>query len=141
MTRASRGALGLTLIEILLILAILGILFALAYPALNRFVQTSRFQQSVRVFEEGLVSARDIATRQSTPVRLVADGDTVAWFDATSGALMSSRSLPFGTRHEGSAAEVLFSGRGLPITQARFDLRRNDDAASVFLLPTGAIVR
>src|SRR5690554_8074375 len=72
---------GMTLIEILIVLGILGILLALAAPSLGGYIQRLRFNESARTFSEALLQARDTATRNSMGVRVVAASDAITWFD------------------------------------------------------------
>lgn len=132
---------GFTVIEILLVLAVLGILMAIAFPSLNRYVQSSRFQQGVKVFEDALVTARDTATRTSSPIDFEVDGQNVTWSDVASSEQLSSSELPFGISIEGGARSFEISGRGMPQVQERFDLSNETFSASVYLLPTGAVLR
>lgn len=131
----------MTLIEVVIVLAVIGVLFAVAAPQLNRFIQASRFDQGVKVFQQGLTTARDAASTQSKPVRFEASGGSVTWTDATANVQMGSSTLPFGTTVAAGAPTVLFSGRGLPEVQAVFGLQRGGLTATVYLLPTGAIIR
>lgn len=128
------------MIEILIVIGILGILLAIAAPNLTGYVQQLRFNEGVRTFSESLLQARDSATRGSLAVRFVADGDAVRWFDEVSDVQLGSASLPNGTVVE-STTTVSLSGRGLPIGQTEFRLSDANHTGSVWLLPTGAILR
>lgn len=131
---------GLTVIEVLIILAILGILLALAAPNLLGYVQRLRFQEGLRTFSESVVQARDTATRGSLAVRLEADGEQVSWFDDAAGLRLGQVRLPHGTELV-TPVTVLISGRGLPLNQVEFDLADDRHSGTVWLLPTGAVLR
>ena len=128
------------MIEMLLVLGVLAILLAIAAPMLNGYVQRLRFNEGARTFSEALLRARDTATRNSVAVRLEAQDDTVRWLDNVSGAELGSSNLPNGVTLE-TDGTVVMSGRGLPIAQAEFQLSDNNHSGSVWLLPTGAILR
>ena len=131
---------GITLIEILIVLGILGILLALAAPNLSGYIQRLRFQESVRTFSESLLQARDTATRSSIGVRVVASNDSITWFDHDANVQLGRATLPNGVTLV-EAATVQLSGRGLPLAQAEFQLSNDRHSGSVWLLPTGAILR
>lgn len=135
-----RNSRGLTLIEILLILAILGILMALAFPGLSAYIQQLRFQEGVRTFSESLLRARDTATNTSAAVRFEANGGTITWVDVVAGNTLGSASLPNGVT-VASNVQVVLSGRGLPPGQVQFPLTNGTLETTVWLLPTGAILR
>ena len=139
-TTETRKTAGLTLIEMLIIIGILGILLAIAAPNLTGYVQQLRFNEGVRTFSESLLQARDSATRSSIGVRFVASGDTVRWYDEVSAVQLGSALLPNGTVVE-APTTVELSGRGLPIGQTEFQLSDANHSGSVWLLPTGAILR
>ncbi len=133
---------GLTLIEILLILAVLGILLAIAAPNLNAYLQHLRFQEGVRTLSENVLSARDTATSQSIAVRIQAAGDQLTWRDAATGTQLGRITLPHGVTVVNSVS-VDLSGRGLPPGQTIFAMASSDGSrtSDVYLLPTGAILR
>lgn len=139
--RGRRERSGFTLVEVLLVLAIIGILLGVGMPSFQRYIQTARFQQSVRVFVDALIIARDTATRESTPVSVEAAGSVVRWYYVGDSTPISTSSIPFGTTLLGGPVEVLISGRGMPQTQVTFSLVSGDYSSSVFLLPTGAVLR
>ena|SRR5690554_1609573 len=138
-TRRERG---LTLIEILLILAVLGILLAIAAPNLNAYLQHLRFQEGVRTLSESVLTARDTATSQSIAVRIQAAGDQLTWHDASAGTQLGRITLPNGVTVLNTVS-VNLSGRGLPPGQTVFRMASNDGSrtSDVYLLPTGAILR
>lgn len=139
-TRVPRRLAGFTLIEMLIVLGVLGIMFAFAAPSLNGYLQQLRFREGVRTFSEHLLQARDTASKDSLTVRVHASGAELTWYDADSDALLGRTELPNNTALE-SSVTVLLSGRGLPLQQARFDLSDGHRSSSVWLLPTGAILR
>ena len=135
-----RRSAGMTLIEVLIVLGILGILLALAAPSLTNYVQRLRFNESVRTFSESLLRARDTATRSSVAVEVVAAGGTVTWSNAATGAQLGRSEIPNGATLD-SDTTIEFSGRGLPVRQVEFVLSDANHSGSVWLLPTGAILR
>ncbi len=135
-----KGSKGLTLIEILLVLAVLGILLGLAAPSLNAYITQLRFNEAARTLSEAVLRARDTASSTSIGVRIEADGDTVRWVDDVSNAELGRISLPNNVTLDARRTAVL-SGRGLPQGQVEFPLSSAGVSGSVFLLPTGAILR
>lgn len=131
---------GFTMIEVLIVIGILAVLLAIAAPMLGGYIQRLRFNEGARTFSEAVLRARDTATRNSIAVRLEAAADTVSWFDQVSGAALGSVSLPNGVAVTDSVT-VFMSGRGLPLNQAEFQLADSNHSGSVWLLPTGAILR
>ncbi len=140
MTEKARRDAGISLIEILIVLGILGILLALAAPSLGGYIQRLRFNESARTFSEALLQARDTATRNSMAVRVVAADGAITWFDQAEGSQLGRAALPNEVQVEESVT-VNFSGRGLPLAQAEFRLANNRHSGSIWLLPTGAILR
>src|SRR5690554_5970194 len=125
-----RKATGITLIEILIVLGILGILLALAAPNLTSYVQRLRFNESIRTFSESLLRARDTATRGSMAVEVVASGDSLTWTDVSAGSQLGTTTLPNGATLD-STVTVEFSGRGLPQNQAEFIISDSNHSSSV----------
>jgi Tfp pilus assembly protein FimT len=127
--------------EVLIVLGVLGILLALSAPALTGYIQRLRFQEGVRAFSENLLRARDTATSRSLTVRVSASGSQLTWYDEEGNSVLGSTTLPNNTRLAAEHDSVLISGRGLPLGQTAFSLTDGTRTASVWLLPTGAILR
>lgn len=80
-----RLEIGITLIEILVGLALLGILLSLGVPSFSRWIQSTQIRNSAEAIQNGLMLARAEAVRRNTNVRfqlVTSLTDTCALSDA-----------------------------------------------------------
>ncbi|HEY0528608.1 MAG TPA: prepilin-type N-terminal cleavage/methylation domain-containing protein [Gemmatimonadaceae bacterium] len=70
------GRLGFTLFELLVVVAIVGILATMAGPAMSRIVSHQRVNRAATVIASDLQNAFAVAARQREPVRIQADAAT-----------------------------------------------------------------
>lgn len=80
----SRGTRGLTLVELMVVIAVLAIITTLAAPSLVRLLANQRLQGAARELAADLYLARQEALRYSTAVALVA---TSAGYSVTRGTV------------------------------------------------------
>jgi general secretion pathway protein H len=73
--RARKDLGGFTLIEMLVVLAITGLVSALAFPALDRALRRQAFEAAANAIDLGLREARADAIRTSQPTRFVLGAD------------------------------------------------------------------
>ncbi|UCV02491.1 GspH/FimT family pseudopilin [Dechloromonas denitrificans] len=60
---------GITLIEVMISLVVMGILLALGTPSFSRWIQSSQIRNSAEAIQNGLTLARAEAVRRNTSVR------------------------------------------------------------------------
>jgi len=80
---------GVSLIEILIAFAIMGILVALGVPQFTAMIQRSNVKSAVEFYGEGMRYARSMAIQRNVVARFLLDdnnGWTVAWCQPTSNA-------------------------------------------------------
>jgi type IV fimbrial biogenesis protein FimT len=68
--RTARGA-GVTLVELLIGMAILGFLMAIGMPAMNSWVNAAKARSAIEFYAEGLASARREAVKHNARSRIV----------------------------------------------------------------------
>ena len=88
-----RSRLGVTLIEALIAIAILGILVGMVAPAISRQITHSRVNEAAQAIASDLESALSLAGRQRRPVRITVDPAqrAVLTADRASGQLITRR--------------------------------------------------
>ena len=68
---ARRRSLGVTLVELLVGVTIVGVLLALGTPSLSTYLQSSKVSNAASVYYGGVQSARTEAIRRNVPVQFV----------------------------------------------------------------------
>lgn len=111
---------GFTLLELMVVLAIAGVLFAVAVPAMGNFMRNSRITSAANDVMAGLHMARSEAIKRRQPVTLctsaaplVADPDCAASADLTGWVVFVD--LNQSGTHDG-AEEVLLRREPIPAT-------------------------
>lgn len=149
---------GFTLVEMLVVLAIMVLVMAFAVPAYSRLVQQQRLQLAGEALRAALASARIEAIRQGVSVRVCASADGAActphsaqwgagWLvqsaSGTEWQLLSVFQLPLFIPSRATSATVSFSpaGRLLNGLQQRvmFHESERESGIAVEVAPYGAI--
>src|SRR5947207_4513085 len=101
---------GFTIFELLVVLAIIGILAAIAGPAMSRIVRHQRANRAAMVIAADLQNAFAVAARQREPVRIQADATTRSYqfIDRKSGSVLRIRTF-YGDTSEYRLTKLVFT--------------------------------
>src|SRR5437763_11760928 len=107
---------GFTIFELLVVLAITGILAATAAPAMSRIVRHQRANRAAMVIAADLQNAFAVAARQREPVRIQADAPTRSYqfIDRKSGAVLRIRTF-YGDTSEYRLTSLVFNPTTLDV--------------------------
>ena len=105
---SARG--GFSLFEMLIVVAILGIMATMVGPAISRIVRHNRVNRAATVIASDLQNAFAVAARQREPVRIQADAATRSYqfVDRKSGAVLRIRTF-YGDTSEYRLTKLEFS--------------------------------
>ncbi len=129
---AIRASQGFTLIEMLVILAVAGLVSALAFPAVERALDQQRFRGGVTAVLAGLSASRADAVRSGETVRFAVDPARGEF----TGIGRMRETLAAGISMTASGSPILFfrdgssSGGAVSITNAKRAARISVDAAT-----------
>lgn len=136
---------GFTLLEFLIVLAVLAILGGVAAVSFNAYIQSSRLNQAAQEVAEALRSVGNRAlteSRRYTITLTTGPGSRLEW--ANSEQKVGSLTVPHNVQivslnPPGSTIEYV--GRGFPVHQYRIGLQLGSrPVREVVLLPTGKVV-
>ena len=99
---------GYTLIEVVIVLLIIGLLAAMALPAVSQLMQSGRLDAAQAVVASDLQTALSIAGRQRKPVRISWDSAAVAYTISDRASATAFRVRPLGIGSEFSMTSVTF---------------------------------
>jgi prepilin-type N-terminal cleavage/methylation domain-containing protein len=129
---------GFSLMELLLVIAIVGVLAGLGTSSFQRYVRSLRVQESTQKVAHFVQQARNRALKQSEAYLLHVSGSELKLYD-TSGTLVKEVTLPNGAT-VAPAGTLLLTGRGLPVQQQAFTVHVQGRSKRVVVLPTGKVV-
>ena len=136
---------GFTLLEILIVVAIIGILLAVSSVGLQGYIQQLRLNEATSEVKQTLKRVLDEAVTQSREMRISVSSDSSAivwetkpvlgsWQEAGRETLPNSASVSVG------GGAVVINGRGLPEQQRQFQVTRNEKSRMVTLLTSGLVI-
>jgi prepilin-type N-terminal cleavage/methylation domain-containing protein len=101
---------GFTIMELLVVVGIIGILAAMAGPAMSRIVRHQRANRAAMVIAADLQNAFAVAARQREPVRIQADAPSRSYqfIDRKSGAVLRIRTF-YGDTSEYRLTSLVFT--------------------------------
>lgn len=107
---------GFTMVEILAIVAILGILATVMGPAMSRIVRHQRANRAATVIAADLQNAFAVAARQREPVRIQADpaSRSYQFIDRKTGAVLRIRTF-YGDTSEYRLSSLVFTPATLDV--------------------------
>lgn len=137
---------GVTLLEMLIVIAVIGLITALAGVGFNRYLQTVRLNEATRVVGDTLRRVSDQAITESRRLVVKAadissDGAEIVWY--ADDEVVGRQVLPVGAEVTAvtPGQDISFMGRGLPERGAVLTVTRGEQSRDVRLLPTGMVVR
>lgn len=138
---------GFTVIELLIVVAIIGVLVGIAGPAMSRIVRHNRANRAATVIAADLQNAFAVAARQREPVRISADAATKSYqfVDRSTGEVLRIRSF-YGDTSEYRLTSLVFTPAtidvfpsGVSSTPVVVDLANGDYARRVTASTAGFI--
>lgn len=131
---------GFSLLEILVVLAVLGVLLGLSGFLLSGYLRQQRLNEATRMFGETLRRVAETATGESQGYRVTTTGNTVNWQASVDPGTPKTQTLPNGVTLS-PAVTFDFTGRGiLEGTGRLFTITLGSEARKVYLAPTGTVM-
>jgi type II secretion system protein H len=139
---------GFTMVEVLVVVAILGILATIAGPAMSRIVRHQRVNRAATVIAADLQNAFAVAARQREPVRIQADAASRSYqfIDRKSGTVLRIRTF-YGDTSEYKLSTLVFNPTTLDvfpsgISSAPVTINlANGDYAKIITASTAGFIR
>jgi prepilin-type N-terminal cleavage/methylation domain-containing protein len=131
---------GLSLIEIIVVLAVLGILLSIGGFMLNAYLQKLRLEEATRVTGETLRRVSELAVTESQGMVATVTTNNISWKEAQTNVNRGNIPLPPNATLAASTATINFSGRGQPEFPETFTVTLNGKSKTVYLFTTGAVM-
>ena len=133
---------GFSLIEILVVIAILGILLSIGAFNLNTYTQQQRLNEAARTLGETLRQIGHDAMNESQEMILsqTTNQNQLSWQDETATSFQQILPYNITVSAQVPAGNITFTGRGFPVLGYSFTLTLNSKTKVVNLLPTGAVI-
>lgn len=144
---AHSGRLGFTMLEILVVVAIVGIIATMVGPAMSRIVRHQRVNRAATVIASDLQNAFAVAARQREPVRIQADAPSRSYqfVDRKSGAVLRIRTF-YGDTSEYRLDKLVFDNptidvfpNGVSSVPVKIDLANGDYAKQITVSTAGFV--
>ena len=131
---------GFTLIEILIVVAILSILLGIGAFNLNRYLQSSRLNEASKVMGESLRRVSELAITESQQMVVTLGSNSISWKEAATNLARGSQELPYTAKiTDKTSTSIIFTGRGLPLKDEQFEISLGNKSKNVYLFVTGAV--
>lgn len=143
-----RARAGFSVFELLIVVAILGVLATIVGPATSRIVRHNRVNRAATVIASDLQNAFAVAARQREPVRIQADASSRSYqfVDRKSGVVLRIRTF-YGDTSEYRLTKLQFNPttidvfpNGVSSAAVKIDLA-NGDYAKVITASTAGFIR
>lgn len=144
---AFRNRLGFSILELMVVVAIIGILATMAGPAMSRIVRHQRVNRAATVIASDLQNAFAVAARQRQPVRIQADATTRSYqfTDRKTGAVLRIRTF-YGDTSEYRLTKLVFNPTtidvfpsGISSNAVTIDLANGDYAKQITASTAGFV--
>ena len=127
------------MIEMLVVIAVFGILLSIGALLINGLLQRQRLNEASRVFGESLRRVSELAVTESQPITATVSATQLSWAE-DGGANRGSQPLPYNAEMSSSSStNFTFNGRGLPTEPETFVVTLGSNSRTIYLLPTGAV--
>lgn len=127
---------GFTLIELMIVVALLGIFAAIAVPGFTQFINNNRTQSANNEVMALLQYARSTAVAQRTTISVCPDDNTwtVKEKGCTTADSLRSMEITSGTSINASQDEIAFRHNGVSVASATIVTCRQDDPTSGYTI-------